>query len=102
MRQWWSKVARALGRRRNLASELQQEMDAHLQFLIDENLDQNFQVALLPRDRLHEFLQFLLCGLTLPNLGCQAGAQPVNVLLQQDAMLIRGQESNLQIMILVL
>ena len=39
MRQWWSKVARALGRRRNLASELQQEMDAHVQFLIDENLD---------------------------------------------------------------
>jgi predicted permease len=39
MRQWWSKVARALGRRWNLASELQQEMDAHLQFLIDENLD---------------------------------------------------------------
>src|SRR5271170_4146458 len=38
MRQWWSKVARALGRRRNLANELQQEMDAHLQFLIDENL----------------------------------------------------------------
>ena len=39
MRQWWSKVARALGRRRYLASELQQEMDAHLQFLIDENLE---------------------------------------------------------------
>jgi predicted permease len=39
MRQWWSKVARALGRRRKLASELQQEMDAHLQFLIDENLE---------------------------------------------------------------
>jgi predicted permease len=39
MRQWWSKMARALGRRRNLASELQQEMDAHLQFLIDENLE---------------------------------------------------------------
>lgn len=39
MRQWWSKVARALGRRRNLAYELQQEMDAHLQFLIDENLE---------------------------------------------------------------
>jgi putative ABC transport system permease protein len=37
MRQWWSKVARALGKRRNLADELQQEMDAHLQFLIDEN-----------------------------------------------------------------
>jgi putative ABC transport system permease protein len=40
MRQWWSKVRRALGRRRNLASELEQEMDAHLQFLIEENLRQ--------------------------------------------------------------
>jgi putative ABC transport system permease protein len=39
MRQWWSKAARALGRRRNLANELQQEMDAHLQFLIDANLE---------------------------------------------------------------
>src|SRR5580704_14561887 len=39
MRPWWSKVARALGKRRNLADELQQEMDAHLQFLIDENLE---------------------------------------------------------------
>jgi predicted permease len=39
MRQWWSKMARALGRRRNLADELQQEVDAHLQFLIDENLE---------------------------------------------------------------
>jgi hypothetical protein len=39
MRQWWSKVARALGRRRSLANELQQEMDAHLQFLIDANLE---------------------------------------------------------------
>ena len=39
MRQWWSKVARAIGRRRNLANELEQEMDAHLQFLIDENLE---------------------------------------------------------------
>jgi len=39
MRQWWSKVARALGRRRNLAKELQQEMEAHIQFLIDENVE---------------------------------------------------------------
>ena len=39
MRQWWSKVKRGLGRRRNLADELQQEMEAHLQFLIDENLE---------------------------------------------------------------
>jgi putative ABC transport system permease protein len=40
MRQWWSKIERALGKRRNLASELEKEMDAHLQFLIDENLEQ--------------------------------------------------------------
>ncbi len=39
MRQWWSKVKRGLGRRRNLTDELQQEMEAHLQFLIDENLE---------------------------------------------------------------
>jgi predicted permease len=39
MRQWWSKVARALGRRQNLANELQQEINTHLQFLIDENLE---------------------------------------------------------------
>src|ERR1700761_8288070 len=38
MRQWWSKVERALGRRRELASELDQEMDAHLEFLSEENL----------------------------------------------------------------
>jgi putative ABC transport system permease protein len=43
MRQWWSKMARALGRRRNLANELQQEMDAHLQFLIEENLEQGLE-----------------------------------------------------------
>ena len=29
----------ARGRRRNLSDELQQEMEAHLQFLIDENLE---------------------------------------------------------------
>jgi predicted permease len=39
MRQWWSKILRTLGKRENLACELKQEMDAHLQFLIDENLD---------------------------------------------------------------
>jgi len=38
VRQWWSKVALTLGRR-NLANELQQEVEAHLQFLIDENLE---------------------------------------------------------------
>jgi predicted permease len=39
MRQWWSKVARAVGRRRKLANKLQQEMEAYLQFLIDKNLE---------------------------------------------------------------
>jgi predicted permease len=38
MRQWWSKIERALGRRRNLASDLELEIDAHLRFLIEENL----------------------------------------------------------------
>jgi putative ABC transport system permease protein len=40
MRQWWSKIEGALGRRRTLASELEQEIDAHLQFLIEENVKQ--------------------------------------------------------------
>jgi predicted permease len=40
MLQWWSKIERALGRRRNLASELEQEMDAHLELLIEQNLEQ--------------------------------------------------------------
>lgn len=37
MRPWWSKIERAFGKRRDLAGELEQEIDAHLQFLIDEN-----------------------------------------------------------------
>lgn len=40
MRRLWSRVERTLGSRRNLANELEQELDAHLQFLIDENLEQ--------------------------------------------------------------
>jgi predicted permease len=43
MRQWWSKIARALGKRQELASELEQEMEAHLQFLIDRNLERGMQ-----------------------------------------------------------
>src|ERR1700733_10299906 len=38
MRRWWSKLARAFGRR-DLVNELQQEMEAHLQFLIEEHLE---------------------------------------------------------------
>ena len=45
MRRFWSKAKRALGRRRNLADELQQEMDAHLQWLIDENLERGMSPA---------------------------------------------------------
>src|ERR1700722_5110687 len=40
MRQWWSKIQHSPGSRRKLASELQQEIDAHLQFLIEQNLQQ--------------------------------------------------------------
>ena len=40
MCQWWSKVEGIFRERRNLASELEQEMDAHLQFLIDKNLEE--------------------------------------------------------------
>jgi putative ABC transport system permease protein len=45
MQQSWSKVKRALGRRRELTDELQQEMDAHLQCLIDENLERGMPSA---------------------------------------------------------
>jgi putative ABC transport system permease protein len=38
MRQWWSKIGHALGRP-NLASDLEQEIDSHVQFLMDENLE---------------------------------------------------------------
>ena len=43
MRRWWSQVTRVLMRRRTLAHELQQEMDAHLQFLMDENLERGMR-----------------------------------------------------------
>lgn len=43
MRELWSKIQRAFRRRQDLANELQEEMDAHLQFLIDENLSQGMK-----------------------------------------------------------
>jgi predicted permease len=71
MRQWWSKVAHALGRRRNLANELQKEVEAHLQFLIDENLERgmppeeacaaarrHFGNAITVRERSYQSWQF--------------------------------------------
>ncbi|MBS1802844.1 MAG: ABC transporter permease [Acidobacteria bacterium] len=39
MQAWWSKVQNIFGRRRTLASELDEEMESHLQFLIEENLE---------------------------------------------------------------
>ncbi len=39
MGQWWSKVRRMFGKKDELSSELQQEMNAHLGFMIDENLE---------------------------------------------------------------
>ena len=44
MRQWWSKVKCTLVKRRNLTDDLQQEMDAHLQFLVDENLERGVTI----------------------------------------------------------
>jgi hypothetical protein len=52
VRQWWSKATRALGRRPNLANELQQEMDAQVQFLIDENLERGMARDHLPTKHL--------------------------------------------------
>jgi putative ABC transport system permease protein len=46
MRQWWSKIERVLASRRDLGSELEQEIDAHVQFLIDKNLER----GMAPRD----------------------------------------------------
>ncbi len=40
MREGWSKIEQAFGKRPKLASELEQEMDAHLQFMMEENLKQ--------------------------------------------------------------
>jgi predicted permease len=44
VRTWWPKIKRVFSGRENLASDFQQEMDAHLQFLIDENLEQGMPV----------------------------------------------------------
>ncbi|HEV2134662.1 MAG TPA: ABC transporter permease [Terracidiphilus sp.] len=39
MREWWPKFKRVLAGRQRLAGELQQEIEAHLQFLIDEKVE---------------------------------------------------------------
>jgi len=52
---WRSKIGNALGRRRSLASELEEEMDSHLQFLIDENLEQGMTPDQARNAALREF-----------------------------------------------
>ena len=44
MREWWSKVRRMLNRRRGLDDELGAEMQAHLDFLIEENLSRGVPI----------------------------------------------------------
>lgn len=71
MRAWWSKIARAFGRRSGLAEELNEEMQAHLEFLIERNVERGmsakeardaarreFGNATLVRERSYESWQF--------------------------------------------
>jgi putative ABC transport system permease protein len=44
MRRWWSKIGGAFGRRGKISVELEQEIDAHIQFLMDENLERGMPV----------------------------------------------------------
>lgn len=46
MREWWSKICRALQRRRGLHEDLEEEMRSHLDFLIEDKL-----TTALPRDQ---------------------------------------------------
>jgi predicted permease len=55
MRRWWSKFELVLGRRRNLASDLHQEMDAHLQFAVDENLERGMPLEEARAEARREF-----------------------------------------------
>ncbi|WP_109484942.1 ABC transporter permease [Occallatibacter savannae] len=43
MRALWSKIRNAFGKRSTIALELDEEMDAHLQFLMDENLERGMR-----------------------------------------------------------
>ncbi|HWA95015.1 MAG TPA: ABC transporter permease [Terracidiphilus sp.] len=45
MRQWWSKIARVFRKQEDLSDDLRQEMDAHLEFMIDENLERGMNAA---------------------------------------------------------
>ncbi len=71
MRAWWSKIARAFGRRSGLGEELSEEMQAHLEFLAERNVERGmsaeeardaarreFGNAALMRERSYESWQF--------------------------------------------
>jgi predicted permease len=55
MRQWWSKVTRALGRRGKLSDELEQEIETHIHFLTDENLERGMSAEDAQRAARGEF-----------------------------------------------
>jgi putative ABC transport system permease protein len=71
MREWWSKIRRAFDRRRGLHDDLSEEMLAHLDFMIEENIARGmpaeearaaarrrFGNELAVRERTHEAWQF--------------------------------------------
>ena len=78
MHEWWSKICRILDRRRGLDDDLGDEMRAHLDFLIEENIArgmppeearaaarQHFGNEIAVRERAREAWQFPLHELVL-------------------------------------
>src|ERR1700753_2577972 len=55
MSRLWSKMKRALGQRQNLDDEVQQEMDAHLEWLIDENMERGMTAAAAAAEARRQF-----------------------------------------------
>ncbi|HTX75574.1 MAG TPA: ABC transporter permease, partial [Terracidiphilus sp.] len=45
MREWWSKIRSLFSSRRDISDELGEEMEAHLQFLVEENIDRGMTPA---------------------------------------------------------
>src|SRR5947207_15701596 len=45
MREWWSKLARALHLRRGLDDDLSDEMRAHLELMTDDNLERGMSTS---------------------------------------------------------
>ncbi|MGA2263775.1 MAG: permease prefix domain 1-containing protein, partial [Acidobacteriota bacterium] len=55
MRMWWSKLAKMLTGRRGLADDLREEINAHLEFEIQENLSQGMAPEQARREALRGF-----------------------------------------------